>query len=50
MGLSICLCVRPSFHRYNGAYIYIYRGFRDTGYLPFFFLVYVINYPFHFHG
>ena len=45
--LSIHIFVHPSFHRYNRG---VYRGFWDTGYLPFFFLGYVINYPFQFHG
>ena len=45
--LSIHLIVHPSFHRYNGG---VYRGFWDTGYLPFFFLGYEKNYPFQFHG
>ena len=43
MGLSIRLSIHPSYHRYNGAYM---GGFRDTGYLPFFFQGYGINYLF----
>ena len=43
MGLSLRLSVHMSF-------IDTIKRFRDTGYLPFFFLGYEINYPFYFHG